>query len=241
MAVRLLDAGANVLEEQGLYNTHFLPDNGWLELLLARGLPADHDYLLGPAVRLGFTDRVRLLLAHGASANGVNRWTRRTHIENALLEGHGEIARMLFAAGATAPALSADERFHVAVVAADATEALRLLAASPHANERPDALIAAARHGRLEAVRLALQLGLPIDGVDRGGLTALHHAAQKAQLDIVRELVAQGASLTVRDPQYGGPPLGHARHFAGRWPHPHAAEVVALLEAATPPAAPPKS
>ncbi len=232
MAERLRAAGARVLEEQGLYNTHFSPENGWLELLLARGLPPDHDYLMGPAVRLGFTDRVRLLLAHGASANGTNRWNTRTHIENALLEGHGEVARMLFAAGATAPSLSADERFRVAVVAADTTEALRLLAASPHANEHPGALIAAARHGRLEAVRLALQLGLPIDGVDRDGLTALHHAAQKAQLEVVRELVLQGAPLDVKDPQYGGTPLGHARHFASRWPHPHAAEVVAFLEAA---------
>ena len=34
----LLAAGANPNESQGLYNTHFRPDDAWLELLLANGL-----------------------------------------------------------------------------------------------------------------------------------------------------------------------------------------------------------
>src|SRR6516164_2859452 len=68
----LLDAGADPNDEQALYNMHFLRDDGWLELLLARGLrePARLDYLLGASVKQGFGDRVALLLAHGASSNG---------------------------------------------------------------------------------------------------------------------------------------------------------------------------
>jgi hypothetical protein len=236
MAVRLLDAGADPNEAQGLYNTHFLPSNAWLELLLARGLAsaAELDYLLGQAAVQGFVERVQLLLAHGANVDGRNRYNRRTHLENALLEGHAEIARLLRAAGASAPALSDSDRFRVAVLANDAAEARRILAASPAVSASPDALLAAARHGRLEALELGLALGLPIDGHDRDGLTALHHAARGGHLDVVRALVARGASLVVRDRLYDGTALGHARHFAERWPRPDAAAIVALLEPRSP-------
>lgn len=231
LAEKLLDAGASANDSQALYNTHFLPSNEWLELLLARGLSAETDiqFVLGQAAQQGFADRVQLLLGHDASPDGVNHYNRRTHVENALLEGHANIARMLIAAGAKWPALSAEERFRVAVLANDATEALRILATTPLANEHAATLIAAARHGHLAALRLALHLGVPIDGTDRGGLTALHHAAQQGHLDVVRELVAQGASVDVRDPTYDGTALGHAQHFAARWPGPHRAEIVAFL------------
>jgi hypothetical protein len=67
----LLDAGADPDDEQALYNMHFLRDDGWLELLLARGLREQSrlEYLLGAAVKQGFANRVALLLAHGASAH----------------------------------------------------------------------------------------------------------------------------------------------------------------------------
>ena len=232
MAERLLDAGADPNEAQGVYNTHFLPSNAWLELLLARGLSAasELDFLLGQAAVQGFVDRVRLLLAHGAAAEGRNRYNRRTHLENALLEGHTELADLLRGAGARAPALSDSDRFRVAVLANDGVEARRILAASPPVSAEPDALLAAARHGRLDALELGLALGLPIDGHDRDGLTALHHAARSGHIAVVRALVAHGASLVVRDRLYDGTALGHARHFAERWPRPDGAAIVAFLE-----------
>jgi hypothetical protein len=222
MAERLLDAGADPNDAQAIYNTHFQRSNAWLELLLARGLTAEREFLLGQAAVQGFDDRVRLLLEAGTSADGRNTYNKRTHLENALLEGHAEIARMLTDAGATPPSLNDRDRFRIAVLAGDEPEARRLL------GDSPDALHAAARHGRLKALQLGLALGLPIDGRDRQGLTALHHAARAGHLEIVRELVARGASLVVRDPMYNGTPLGHARHFASRWPH--SADVVAFLE-----------
>lgn len=200
MAERLLDAGADPNDDQGLYNTHFLPSNAWLELLFARGLTSDLTFLLGQAAVQGFTERVQLLLAHGAPADGRNYYNKRTHLENALREGHAEIARILVDAGA--PVLG---------------------------EEVTPTLAAAARHGRLDALRLALSQGAPIDAVDHGGLTALHHAARSGHLPIVRELVSRGASTTIRDPQYDGTPLGHARHFASRWPGEQRAEIVAFL------------
>lgn len=38
----LLDAGADPNDEQAVYNMHFLRHDGWLELLLARGLRSRH-------------------------------------------------------------------------------------------------------------------------------------------------------------------------------------------------------
>ncbi len=231
MAERLLDAGADANDSQGIYNTHFLPSNAWLELLLGRGLSSadDLDFLLGQAAVQGFVERVRLLLAHGTSADGRSRYNGRTHVENALLEGHAEIAALLIAAGARPPALSEVEQLRVAILANDEAEARRILAASPSASSDAGALLAAARHGRLDALALALGLGLPIDGRDAQGLTALHHAARAGPLAIVRELVARGASVAVRDRIYNGNALGHARHFAARWPRPEGADVVAFL------------
>lgn len=207
LAERLLDAGADPNDSQALYNTHFLPSNAWLELLLARGLSSksDLDYLLGQAAVQGFTERVRLLLAHGADPQGTNRYNRRSHIDNALLEGHADIVELLLAAGAR-PTLDIATR---------------------------SSLHAAARHGRLDDVRSALARGLPIDAIDDEGLTALHHAARAGHLDIVRELVTRGAAVDVRDPTYNGTALGHAQHFAARWPGPHRAEIVAFLAART--------
>lgn len=225
MAERLLDAGADPNETQGLYNTHFLPSNAWLELLLARGLSSarDLEYLLGQAAVQGFVERVQILLAHGAAADGRNRYNGRTHLENALLQGHADIAGQLIAANAPAPVFAERERFCVAVLANDAAAARGL---EPTA----EPLCAAARHGRLDAVELALSLGAPIDGRDANGLTALHHAAQSGHLAIVRTLVERGASCSVRDPLYDGTALGHARHFAARWPREDGAEIVAFLE-----------
>ena len=236
MAERLLDAGADPADAQGLYNTHFLPASTWLERLLARGLAAsgELDFVLGQAAVQGFADRVQLLLAHGVSADGRNRYNQRTHLENAALEGHDHIVRALRAAGARPPTFSEPERFRVAVLTHQRVEARRILDAFPSARDAPDVLGAAARHGNLDALQLGLSLGLPLDGVDASGLTPLHHAARNAHLDVVRALVTAGASLVVRDPTYGGTPLGHARHFAARWPRPRSAEVVAFLEHATP-------
>jgi hypothetical protein len=117
LAKLLLDAGADPNDGQGLYQTHFYPNNEWLELLIAYGLKASHqtnwghptgifNYLLGAAVRQGFTERVALLLTHGASADGCNHYSQRTHYESALLEGHLEIAELLLKHGAKKVALS---------------------------------------------------------------------------------------------------------------------------------------
>jgi ankyrin repeat protein len=242
----LLEAGANPDDGQALYNTHFNPANDWLELLIAHGLtaaagpvnwnpsgPSTLDYLLGQAAQQGFTDRVRLLLAHGARPDGRNYYNRRPHLDNALLEGHTDIAELLAKAGAAPAELTPAEAFRAAVLRADEPEARRLLAAHPEAAADPGTLAAAARHGKLPALRLALDLGLPIDAAPHDGKTALHAAAQAGQLAAAKELVARGAALDLRDPVYGGTPIGHANHFAERWPARGCAEIREFLLAHT--------
>jgi ankyrin repeat protein len=229
----LLDAGANPNDSQALYNTHFLPDDSWLQLFLDRGLAKNTrvnwdansqasvlDYLLGQAAQQGFTARVALLLQHGADPDGRNHYNKRTHLENARLAGHLGIVALLEGRGAKPAQLTGEEQFRAAVLAGDEAEARRLLAAHPTAGSDPGTLTAAAEHGNLPAVRLALDLGLPIAGAGRDGLTPLHHAARAGHLAVAQELVTCGAPLDARDAVYNGTPLNHVNHSLNAWPTP---------------------
>jgi hypothetical protein len=70
----------------------------------------------------------------------------------------------------------------------------------------------AAGDGRLEAVRLMLLAGLPLDIRGDTGGTPLHQAAWYGQLDVVRLLLAHHAPVEAKDTTYGGTPLGWACH-----------------------------
>ena len=231
----LLDAGADPNDEQALYNMHFLRGEGWLELLLARGLRerARLDYLLGASVKQGFADRVALLLAHGASSSGRDFYNKRTHLENALLLGHDLIAKMLVDHGAAAPSLSPGEELRAMCLRGNEGQVRRLATAVLGGGENETTLVVAAQQGNLRAVRLCLDLlGTPVDATNDKGLTALHAAAGNGMRLVVDELLRRGASLTSRDPVHGGTPLDHARWAARTWPSPERADVARVLEAA---------
>jgi ankyrin repeat protein len=232
----LLDAGADPNDEQALYNMHFLRGEGWLELLLARGLreQARLDYLLGASVKQGFADRVALLLARGASSNGIDFYNKRTHLENALLLGHDLIANILVDHGAAAPALSPGEELRVACLRGHEQRVRHLATATLEGRDVEAILVVAAQQGNLRAVRLCLDvLGASLDATDDRGLTALHTAAGNGRRLVVDELLRRGASLTVRDHVHHGTPVDHARWAAGTWPSPERADVARVLEAAT--------
>jgi ankyrin repeat protein len=244
LAELLLDAGADPNEEsQALYNTHFERSNHWLELLLSRGLRADRpvnwapermgtlDYLLGQSVRQGYQDRVTLLLAHGASAEGRHFYNHRTHLENALLDGHAQIAALLVRHGARAAALTPSEQLRAAFLRADAEEVRRLSAAAIEGRDDAATLIAAVGHGSLAAARMLLDAGVSASVSTPQGLTALHVAAQHGHRLVVEELLARGAALEVREPVYGGTPLGRATYFWKKRPSLERAEVVRFLAA----------
>lgn len=228
LAEMLLDAGADPNDSQGLYNSHFSPSDEWLELLLARGLTADApanpddpaestlDFLLGKAVRTGLTERVRLLLAHGADASGRDdRYTHRTHVANAVLCGHAEVLELLVAHGAPRPELSAADRFRMAVVGGDEGEARRLLSEDAGLSRQPSLLVQLAQANRLDAVGLLLDLGADPNAIAVNGRGALHEAAWAGHREMIELLMERGARLNVRSEAHGGTPVGYA-HYAGR-------------------------
>jgi ankyrin repeat protein len=165
-------------------------------------------------------DRVRLLLAHGADPLGTDAYRHRPHHENAVVNGHAEIAALLVAHGAPVSILAPADELRGAIRRGDEADVQRLLAAHPELRSDAAPLLIAARHGQLAVVRQLLDLGMPIDARGEGGRTALHEAAAAGQLDVVRELVARGGSLDLRDHVYGGTPAGHATFLAERWPTP---------------------
>lgn len=158
---------------------------------LERGTPVDTRDARGRTALLVAThaDRVevaRLLIARGADVNA------RDDIEDspflyAGAEGRLQILRLTLAAGAD---LKSTNRYG------------------------GTALIPAAHHGHVETVRELLKTTIDVDHVNRLGWTALLEAiilgdGGPAHTEIVRLLVAHGASLQLADGQ-GVTPLRHA-------------------------------
>ena len=231
LATLLLDAGADPNDAQGLYNTMFLPDNDWLQLLLYRGLTASArvnwktdnrvgtlDFLLGHAVGKGFGERVALLLRHGAAPGGTSYYDGRTHYENALLNGFGEVAEMLQRAGAEPVELSPEDRFRAACMSGDEAAARAAIEHAPDSLTDPGTLHAAASLGNAAAIRCLLSLGADPNATAADGTTALHQAAWNDRRAAAEVLVAHGAR-PLRDANHGSTPAGwadHAGHAAMR-------------------------
>ena len=231
LATLLLDAGADPNDAQGLYNTIFRPDNRWLKLLLDRGLTAaarinwktDNpvgtlDFILGHAASKGFTERVALLLRRGADPRGINFYDGRTHYENALLNGFGEIADMLMRAGAEPAELSPESRFRAACMSGDEAAARAALEEAPGSLNDTGALPAAASLGNAAALRCMLSLGADANATADDGTTALHQAAWHDHRAAAELLIAHGAR-PLRDGNHHSTPAGwadHAGHSAMR-------------------------
>lgn len=130
----------------------------------------------------------------------------------------------------------------------DEAEVQALLAAEPRLADRlPPAerlqLAHAARNNDLEAARLMLSAGLPLDATSQHGATPLHWAAFHGNLELVNLLLPHGPPLELKDRDFSGTPLGWAIHGSengwdrakGDFP----GSVRALLHAgAVPPASP---
>jgi ankyrin repeat protein len=93
----------------------------------------------------------------------------------------------------------------------------RLLAASPDmpksltpAERRK--LVDAAQNCNLDAVRLMLEAGWPVDARGQHGATALHWAAFHGQAEMTRFILRFHPPLEMRDLQFDGPPIGWAIH-----------------------------
>jgi ankyrin repeat protein len=243
LARLLLDAGADANDSQAIYNCGLgelaTDDTGVLELLLEHGLgggdggpwhrllapdhPAPADLVqeaLQHAAASGLVRRTRLLLAHGADPDRPALhpcFEGRTPYESAVVHGNADIAALLADAGADTSTVDPVWRFVGACLAGDRPAADAAIAADPtlvaQAREQAPNLVArAVETGRADAVRLTVALGFDIDAGDRS--TALHEAALRGDLDLVRLLVDLGADVTIKDCEHDSTPAGWA-NWAG--------------------------
>jgi ankyrin repeat protein len=225
LARLLLEAGADPNDEQTLYNRHFFPDDGHLELLFEFGL--SNPTLLGEelwsAARKNFGARVTLLVEHGAPIDTPGRRDGKRPIEGAYMFGNDELVRYLAARGARPPTPTSTEQFAAACVGGRRDEVLAQIVERDHldAHAQYELVRRAVEARHPEGVRLMAELGFPLDLVARN--TPLHEAAWSGDLAMVKLLVEVGASTTVRDPEHGGT----ARDWAA---HNHQTHVVAYLE-----------
>ncbi|MGP3935619.1 ankyrin repeat domain-containing protein [Nonomuraea sp. KM88] len=240
LARLLLEAGADPNDGQALYNRglggSFSDDTAHLELLLefglGRGEGGPWQVRLGPALRSpqqlvrdelataalrGGPRRTRLLLAHGAEADGLGghpAFGGRTPYELAVLHGHTEVAELLAAAGASTVLDEADA-FTAACMRADAG-AVAASGPAPLARalaRTPGLITRAAELRRPAVVRLLAGLGFDVNHLHRA--TPLHAAAWNDDVETARTLVELGADLTIRDAEHDSTPLGWAE-YGGR-------------------------
>jgi hypothetical protein len=125
-----------------------------------------------------------------------------------------------------------------AAMAGHGDEARRLRAAHPGVvdearAQRPALVVTAAATGRLETVRLLVDLGFDVNALGRGDApapgkweTALHHAASDGDLAMATFLLERGADPNIHDARFNATPLGWAQHF-------EQSALVALLEPVT--------
>jgi ankyrin repeat protein len=217
LAELLLERGANPADEEALH----LNQSACLELFLRHGLQPDAvgrggaslmGRALAQAARTGRTDEVRLLLAHHArldeKVQGKLAW------EHAIRAGNREIARLLEEAGAPVAELDPAGRFVSLCMAADERGARAMLEDDPQLRARvdPHLVARAVSTRRAEAVKLTLELGFDPNHIEDNA--AIHHAGVLAECpEILRLLLAHGASLQLRDPWYDSTAIGWADFF----------------------------
>jgi ankyrin repeat protein len=152
--------------------------------------------------------------------------------------GHPDVYQLLMARSPS------DVRLAVAAEVGDEAAFRELLAQKPDlvatlsdADKRM--LADAAENNNLDAVRLMLGAGWPVDFPGPDNVTALHWAAFHGNLDVVREILRYRPTVDLEDRTYRGSPLGWAGYGSENGWHrdtgDYAGAVQALLEAGAEP------
>jgi ankyrin repeat protein len=222
-------------------------DHAIVSLLLERGADVNrgNDYGWTKLHQAGYSndsDLARLLLAAGARTDLFARGDGGTPLIAALFWGHREVAELL----------GREPRNLRAAAGLGDVALIRELAGTPEAGAhrgfyRPhsgfpvwqpsddpqevldEALVWAAKSGRIDAIRVLVELGARVDADPYRG-TALAWAAVNGHADAVRTLVERGADPNQRG-TFGGPSHGQgvtAIHLAAQAGRREA--VVALLD-----------
>ncbi len=151
------------------------------------------------------------MVAHGADI-ARTRTDGRTPYAVAELNGNRAVADWLLAQGAS-PELAEVDRLVAACSRGDRKTVNTLLAANPGlkgeiTDDHYITFHQAAERGDVGALEAMLVCGFDPNRPDQGiGKTALHSAAMAGWPDAVRVLLAHGASVTIRDKEFNGPPL----------------------------------
>lgn len=217
LAELLLARGANPADEMALA----LNQNACLEILLRYGLKpeavgTDGITLMGRALSQAARERkleqARLLLAHGARSD--ERFRGKLPWEHAMRLGRLEVTQLLEQTGAPAVEMDDVGRFISLCMAGDEPGARAMLERDPDLRKRAphDLVHRAVWTKRKEAVKLTLDLGFDPNAIEDNA--AIHHVGVLAESDeILRILLAHGASLKLRDPWYDSTGIGWADFF----------------------------
>jgi ankyrin repeat protein len=178
----------------------------------------------------------QLIVERGGDVNGKTR-NGVSVFQMAALRGRRDVIDLIAARGAVDD-LSETQRFLYALATANAEQARAALARHPGmianlSDEESLTINAAAGQGNLEAVRLMIDLGMPIDRHGVNGDTPLHYAASMGHLPVVHLLVEAGAPLGAKQMQ-GLTPRQLAEDFLRKgWvTKPEMQEIIAYLEQA---------
>jgi ankyrin repeat protein len=217
LAELLLARGANPADEEALS----INQSACLETLLRHGLKPDAmgrggitlmGRALTQAARQGHADHVQLLLTHHVRTD--EKFEGKIPWEHAMRLGRLEVARLLEEAGASVSELDDIGRFVSLCMAGDERGARAMLERTPDLLTRaPKGMVhRAVWTKRTEAVKLVLDLGF--DPNYQEDNAAIHHAGVLAENEeILRILLAHGASLVLRDPWYDGTAIEWANFF----------------------------
>ena len=203
LAADLLQAGANPMAD--------LPGYTVLHAITAVRKPGvgDNDPAPEGSGNISSLDLVKRLVAAGADVNA--RMTKRVNLTNTRLNENGATPFLLAAQTADAElmktlvALGADPRLPNADNTTPLIVAAGLATRSPGEDAGTESEV-------LEAVQVALDLGIDINAVDNNGETAMHGAAYKNLPIVVKYLAAKGARIDVwnRPNKFGWIPLAIA-------------------------------
>lgn len=225
----LIEHGADPFDTQALYNTSLWHDTTeWLDLLYgydersgntARwtesrdGHLGQLDYLLGNAVDRNHVRRVEWLLAHGADPRTMHAYTKRNLHTTALLHGHAPMVELLARAGSPVEEIEGREAFQAACLRLDVESARSLAQQYPEYVRDASTLLAAARIGRDDVIKLLLDLGTPVNAASASGESALHAAVWSDSVPTAQLLIERGADVNACDLKFDGTPLGWAIHL----------------------------
>ena len=184
---------ANMFGVQVIHAATYAAHPGIVERLVAAGLEVD-GFLAAELGNLrGLTRAIRTVPGFVAARDGRGM----TALHGACYWGGLDAARLLLAAGADVTAVSQDGFLGIHPLGS-------AVATTPGVPNPSDAEAMV-----LALVDLLLDARADVNARRRAGLTALHTAAYRGQLRVIRRLVARGADLSIEGHVGTGPHAGH--------------------------------